>query len=232
MTSDPGAPRPEDSVTSQAGSARLGVAAGGAAIVFALGFAVFGGLEGDRPPAPAAKSAETGQAARPEAPSINAAPVEPLQDVPDEAPAPPVPAPPQAATPPREQVARPSAATSPRPAATLQTECPEGGAPLAMIVAFGPEHSLGRAHALFSQGRRSQAEALVLRALAQDRDLRGLCLVRFGVGGAEVMLAPSPSTPAPTPDVWTARAERLAGVAGVTYAYPDMILQPGPPPPP
>jgi hypothetical protein len=76
------------------------------------------------------------------------------------------------------------------------------------------------AQRLFAEGRRNEARDLAARLLAERRDLRGLCLDRFSIGGAEIHLgAPSAASLAD----WV---ERLSEMDGVERAEAELIAEP------
>ena len=76
------------------------------------------------------------------------------------------------------------------------------------------------AQRLYADGRRDEARALAGRLLAERRDLRGLCLDRFSIGGAEIHVG------APDPASVTQWVERLSEMDGVARAEAELIAAP------
>lgn len=126
---------------------------------------------------------------------------------------PPVVSTPQPEAPAPQGVFEPAAAQTPPPAAAA----PVQGEPLSFLVRFRGSGPLAQAQNLAERGRTSQANAAARRALSRQASFSGLCLDRFTVGGAEMVLR----TCAPvaraerqrTSDRWLAQLRRMPGVA-------------------
>ena len=148
------------------GLRNVGIAVGAAALAGALSIATMTG--NPQRPAPPAPVADI---AGPLAPAPIAAP--PVEGAPGAQPSEPV----------FETAAAPES-----PPATTQN--------ISFIVRFQGNGPLGRAQALAGQGREAEARRAAQAALASQRSLSGLCLDRFTIGGAEMVLRPCGALPA------------------------------------
>jgi hypothetical protein len=183
-----------------------GILAGGGGIVVAIALAL--GASHDTFPAKAP----------PEAPaSETAAPAN--TDAGSQVPPAPLAAPERAAPTPQNpdtQEAR-APATPSRPTRAPAYCVPQDRRPQ-ILVAFERSHPLGEAQHLFERGQRAQARELAGRLLADRRELRGLCLVRFNVGGAEIVLGAEDEA------AQAAWVDRLKGMRGVAYAEANLAF--------
>lgn len=126
--------------------------------------------------------------------------------------APPVVSTPQPEAPAPQPVFEPASAQTPPPVVA-----PVQGEPISFLVRFRGSGPLAQAQNLAERGRASQANAAARRALSRQAAFSGLCLDRFTVGGAEMVLR----TCAPvaraerqrTTDRWLSRLRTMRGVA-------------------
>ncbi|MFZ4122413.1 MAG: hypothetical protein ACOYKM_12195 [Caulobacterales bacterium] len=129
-------------------------------------------------------------------------------------------APAQAPTTASRPVAEPATTTL----APQRGYCPQSAAPFTILVAFSEGHSMHRAQSQFAAGNRDQALRTAIRQVSREPALRGLCVVRFTIGGAEVVMAPVDGAQAAQGE-----RDRLVAVLneaeGITYAYPSIAVQ-------
>lgn len=176
-----------------------GIAVGAGALAVALSIANMTG--NPEPPAPLIGAPEKAQPLPPPA----AAPADPT------AMAPPAEAPPVFET--------AGAETPPPPAATQD---------ISFIVRFRGAGPLGRAQALAGEGRDADAQRAARSALANQRSLRGLCLDRFTLGGAEMVLRPCTALPAGEQAAFRDRwLPRLRAMPAIAYAEVNATATPG-----
>jgi len=145
----------------------LGIAGGGAALLVALALAFVGDEKSSGEPQAAVDPPAVVATVSP-APSVGAtAPIPSVETA-------------MADGPPAMAVVK--------PAPPKASEVPQNPN-LEFLVRFGAAHPLGRAHDMWAQGRRGEAEALVRTTLRQRSEFAGLCFSRFTLGGAEIVLA-------------------------------------------
>lgn len=204
-TPPPPAPPPGEGPKDGSGSRHLAIGLGLGGIVVAIAIAVQS-CGDDRAQAPPGTPPDL---AAPAAPSEPASSLDP---------------PAETTTPAEAQTA---AADQPAPARPAPSRpgrapalCPQGADRPEILVAFERSHPMNEAQRLFAAGRRDEARALAARLLAERRDLRGLCLARFTIGGAEIVVG------APNPAGVTEWTERLAAMDGVAYAEPNLVASP------
>jgi hypothetical protein len=194
---------------------RFGLVAGGGGILAAVAIAVITGQD-PGPPQPAPPS-EIAAPQQPMAPGTSPQPL-PAPDAGEAAPA----TAPQTAAPQSTQRSRDAG-----PPATTQSApgrppafCPAGEDRPMILVAFERSHPMHEAQRLFADGRRQEARELAGRLLAERRELRGLCLQRFSIGGAEIHVG------APSAATVTDWVERLSKMDGVERAEAELIAAP------
>ena len=190
---------------------RFGLVAGGGGILGAIAIALITSQQ----PAPAPSDTAPGPAAivAPADPALPPAIESPAKEEPT--------ARPQSASPPSgpqaDNPAAPPAAARPGRAPAF---CPQGEDRPVILVAFERSHPMHEAQRLYADGRRDEARALAARLLAERRELRGLCLERFSIGGAEIHVG------APSAATVTQWVERLSEMDGVERAEAELIAAP------
>lgn len=179
-----------------------GIAVGAAALAGALALATMNG-EPQAPPAETSGPEKAGPL--PVAPPVAEAPASTDADIP----------------PPDEFETASAQAPPPAPPPAMAQN-------VSFIVRFQGNGPLGRAQALAGQGREADARRTAEAALASQRSLRGLCLDRFTVGGAEMVLRLCTALPAgeqaSARDRWLTR---LRAIPAVAYAENNAIADPG-----
>lgn len=106
-------------------------------------------------------------------------------------------------------------------------DAPPDAEPISFLVRFEGDHPLARAQSLAAQGREAPARRAAEAALAQRRDLSGLCFDRFTVGGVEIVLRTCTPPPAFERDAERRRwLERLQAMPGIAYAEENAAVQP------
>jgi hypothetical protein len=98
--------------------------------------------------------------------------------------------------------------------------------PVSFTVRFKAEHPLGRAQALEAQGQRNQAERLARRTVAASPELQGLCIDRFTLGGAEIVLVSCQPVPKARRQAFERTwIGRLRGMSDVEYADVNVVFR-------
>lgn len=180
----------------------FGIAGGGAALLIALALAFVGDEKSADAPAPAVDPPAVATTVNP-APSVGAtAPIPSVETAMAEGP------PPMAVV---------------KPVSPKASEIPQNPN-LEFLVHFTDRHPLGRAHAMWAQGRQGEAEALVRTTLRQRSEFAGLCFSRFTLGGAEIVFAHCTRVPRAqvtrTSDRWI---RKIRAMRGVQYADANVI---------
>jgi hypothetical protein len=193
------------------------MALGAAALLVALGLAVFG-----RSPGPGTGNPMAAVVSQTAATAYAAGPLSPAPDT--SMPPAPKPAPPPAQG--KQAPARPPIAA---PAGADMAPPPGAGVvlpPAEVLVRFAPGHPLHRAHRLRAEGQGQSARALIDAQLPLRPELRGLCFVRFTSGGYEMVLAvcPPPTSAAARAAAVERAVRRLDRAANIEYVEENLVF--------
>jgi hypothetical protein len=102
----------------------------------------------------------------------------------------------------------------------------ETAQPVSFTVRFKPRHPLGRAQALEAEGRRDQAQRLARQTISASSELQGLCIDRFTLGGAEIVLVSCQPVPKARREAFEQTwIGRLRAMSDVEYADVNVVFR-------